>query len=60
MMMDCDRLTVISDALKRLSIVASVMLVTYSVSGAALTGLTEFKQTLKNKILVIIGDIPLK
>ena len=60
MLIDYDRLSVISDAVHRLTCVASVMLVTYHTAGASLASLTKFKTTLKEKILAVIGDVPLR
>ena len=60
MLLDRDRLAVMRDAIQRLTCVGSIMLVTYNIAGASLTSLTKFKTILKDKILIIIGDVPLR
>lgn len=56
--LDHERFITLQDNLTVMVLTASVILVTYSNVGASIQGITEFKDTLKRHIQIILADAP--
>ncbi|XP_046344828.2 T-complex protein 11-like protein 1 isoform X2 [Haliotis rufescens] len=56
LLMDQGRILELRDKTRQLTLVASVLLVTYSTVGAPIAGIQDLKTTLKSNILTVIGE----
>ncbi|OWF42739.1 T-complex protein 11-like protein 1 [Mizuhopecten yessoensis] len=57
LVMDQSRFTDLQDKTSRLTLVASILLVTYNTVGAAIAGVQTFKEKLKSEICVILDGV---
>ncbi len=55
LVMDMGRFLDLHDKTRELTLIASVLLVTFSTVGAPIAGIQELKTTLKSNILTVIG-----
>lgn len=56
LLMDESRFTVLRENVSLYTLLGSVILVTFATAGSAVQQLTEFKETLKKHLLLILGD----
>jgi len=57
LLMDENRFLDLSEKVKWLGLMSSVLMVTYNTVGSPITGVRRFKEKLKNDIAIIISDI---
>lgn len=58
--MDAGRLSECGDRVARLTVIASVLLVTYNTIGAPIAGIRDLKTKLKDHTSIILADTPVK
>ena len=58
--MDAGRLMELCDKISRLTLISSILLVTYNTVGTPIAGIKDLKAKLKDNIEVILGDTPPK
>ncbi len=59
-LVDENRLVVLQEEIEKLTVVCGVLLVTYSTVGAPIAGVQSLKATLKDHLLTILRDIPVR
>lgn len=60
LLMDAGRLSECGDRVARLTVIASVLLVTYNTIGAPIAGIRDLKTKLKDHTSIILADTPVK
>lgn len=58
LLMDQARLLELRDKTNHIKLVASILLVTYNTVGGAISGITGFKEKLKDQIKILLTDVP--
>lgn len=56
MLMDQQRFDEVQSSMRRLTLACSLLLVTFSVVGGAIAGLRDFKEKLKEQLMILLAD----
>lgn len=58
LVLDQSRFLALKDKCQRLTLVSSILLVTFNTVGPSISSITDFKVKLKDNIMVILQDVP--